>query len=72
MNPSPKPQREYLVALVAWSTHHLWIKADNETQAEDQAHELWAEDESAFSYKDGGVDGVTVLETRELSQEVQS
>ena len=63
---------EYLLALVAWSTHHVWIKADGEDQAEDRARELWAEDESAFSYKDGGVDGVTVLESRQLSQEVQS
>ena len=71
MNSTPKPQHEYLVALVAWSTHHVWIKADNEHQAEDQAQQLWAEDESAFSYKDGGIDDVTVLESRELSKEAQ-
>ena len=59
-------QREFLVALVTWSTHHVWIKAGNADDAEDRAHELWAEDDSQFSYKDGGIDGTSIIETREV------
>jgi hypothetical protein len=61
---SPGELREYLVAVVAWSTHHAWIKADSEEDAEDLAQHVWVQDDSAFSYKDGGIDAVTVLESR--------
>jgi hypothetical protein len=54
----------YLVALNTWSCHHVWIEAKSEGAAEEAALELWAEDDSAFSYKDGGVDGVLVLDSR--------
>ena len=53
-----KQPTEYLVALAAWSSHHIWVQAENADDAEALAHELWSKDESAFSYKDGGIDGV--------------
>jgi hypothetical protein len=65
MTSKPEPSREFLVALVAWSSQHVWIEADSEKSAEERARELWGEDENAFAYKDGGIDGVTVLESRE-------
>jgi DNA polymerase IIIc chi subunit len=59
-------RRSYLVALVAWSCHHVWVEADNEHHAETLAEELWAEDDTSFSHKDGGIDSVTVLESRQV------
>jgi hypothetical protein len=44
----------------------VWIEADSEEAAEHIAQELWSQDESRFSYKDGGIDGVSVLDSREV------
>lgn len=61
-----RTKREYLVALVSWSTHHVWINAASEKAAITKAEELWFKDENAFSYKDGGIDDVSILESREV------
>jgi hypothetical protein len=61
-----RPHREYLVQLIAWSTHHVWIEADSEPAAERIAQQLWSQDENRFSCKDGGIDGVSVLDSREV------
>jgi hypothetical protein len=64
MTSKPEPSWEFLVSLVTWSTHHAWIEAASEEAAEELARKLWSEDENAFAYKDGGIDGVTILESR--------
>ena len=57
-------KREYLVALDARSTLNAWIAAASEDDALQQAEELYAENESAFTAKGSSIDSVTVLESR--------
>ena len=54
-----------LIAITAWSTHHAWVEATSEDAAIAEAERLWRENEDSFSYKDGGIDCVTVLECQE-------
>lgn len=60
-------QREYLVAVSAWSTNHIWIKAASEDEACEKAGDLWANgDTDDFVPKGGQIETVTVLDDREV------
>jgi hypothetical protein len=61
-----KTTREYCVGINAWSLNVIWVEADSAEHAHTLAQDLWSQDESAFSYKDGGIDGVFVLSSREV------
>ncbi len=60
-------QREYLVAVSAWSANHIWIKAASEDEACEKAEDLWTNSETDdFVPKGGQIETVTVLESREV------
>jgi hypothetical protein len=58
--------REYLVALDVRSTLHAWIAAASEDDALQRAEDLYCKDDSAFTAKDGDINAIMVLESREV------
>lgn len=54
--------RTFRVFITAWSAHTAIVDAPDETSAMAIAEALWGEDENAFSYRDGGIDGITAEE----------
>jgi hypothetical protein len=64
--PNAPKKRCYLVALISWSTHHIWVDAGSHADAMSIARQLWSKDQTRFRYTDGGIDGTSVLDSREV------
>lgn len=63
-----RPTREYRVSLTAWATAAVWVEGIDEHDAKEAAHLLWgAGFDHAFTHTNGGIDAVTVVETRKMS-----
>jgi hypothetical protein len=60
--PEPNSTRRWRVTVIEWLSHKAVIEADTAEEAEAKAEQLWAEDMEAFSFSDGGLDGVVVDE----------
>ena len=54
--------RRFQVTLMSWSAQRVVVQARDAEHAEELAEELWQEDDSQFSHKDGGIDGFDVEE----------
>lgn len=52
--------KRYCVTIQRWESHAAVVEASSQEEAETAALALWESDSEAFSFKDGGIDGVTV------------
>jgi len=58
--------REYRVQLTTWELYEIRLKAADEAAARGDAEHMWHElGPEAFSYRDGGVEDVTVISGEE-------
>jgi hypothetical protein len=68
MQPAAKAtvaKRQYKVSLTAWTTAEIWVSGIDEHDAMEHAHLLWGcGHDNAFTDTDGGIDKVSILESR--------
>ncbi len=53
-------RKTFSVMLNVWETHRIILEAADEAEAETIARTRWNDDPEAFSFKDGGIDGVHI------------
>ena len=59
--------RDYRVQLTTWETYEIRVRAADEALACGDAEHMWHElGPEAFTYRDGGVDDVRIVNTQEV------
>lgn len=57
--------RSYRVSLVAYGVYAVWVTAESREAACAVAERLWRKDHSAFTWCDGGIEHIEVLDEYE-------